>query len=102
MSNPTELPGRSVLVLTLPEAPFATEACTKPAPPVEALYTPHPSDAWVPPLNLAMRLAREDLAAQQGANIHDRDAMVRAAVTLEIRLRQLLGALDAESAGGVA
>ena len=69
-------------------------------PPVEALYSPQPSDAYVPPLAVALRLARQDLAVQQGANIHDREHMIRAAVTLEIRLRQLLGALDAESAGG--
>jgi hypothetical protein len=67
--------------------------------PVDALYVPGPSDAWVPPLDTALRLAREDLAAQQAANIHDRGAMVTAAVTLEIRLRQLLDALDADAAG---
>lgn len=63
---------------------------------VDALYMPRPSDAYAPPLDIALRLAREDLAAQQGANIHDREAMIRAAVTLEVRLRLLLDALDAD------
>ena len=69
----------------------------KAVPPVEALYQPQPSDAYAPPLDIALRLAREDLAAQQGANVHDHEAMVGAAVKLEIRLRQLLRALDADA-----
>lgn len=69
------------------------------APPVEALYVPRPSDAYTPPLSTALRLAREDLAVQQGANIHSHEAMIRAAVTLEIRLRLLLDALDADGIG---
>lgn len=69
----------------------------KPVPPMDALYQPRPSDAYAPPLDTAIRLAREDLAVQQGANIHDREAMVRAAVTLEVRLRLLLAALDADA-----
>ena len=81
-----------IRVLPLNEAPLPN------ANPVDALYVPRPSDAWVPPLSIALRLAREDLTEQQAANIHDRDAMVRAATTLEIRLRQLLGALDADCA----
>lgn len=89
-TNPIDLPGRSVTVMTLAKAPLPD------ALPVDTLYVPRPSDAYVPPLNVARRLAREDLAAQQGANIHDPMAMVRAAVALEIRLRQLLGALDAD------
>jgi hypothetical protein len=75
------------------------QARPKVVPPVEALYQPLPSDAYAPPLDLAVRLAREDLAVQQGANIHDREAMVQAAVTLEIRLRMLLAALDADASG---
>lgn len=80
----------------------APQAQPTPVPPVEALYSPRPSDAYTPPLSVAVRLAQQDLAVQQGANIHDREHMIRAAVTLEIRLRQLLGALAAESAGGAA
>jgi hypothetical protein len=66
-------------------------------PPVDALYQPHRSDAYALPLDLAMRLAREDLAVQQGANVHDHEAMIRAAVTLEVRLRGLLAAMDADA-----
>ena len=92
MSNPTDRPGTSVLVMTLPEAPAPA------AQPVDALYVPRPSDTWVPPLSTALRLAREDLAVQQAANIHDHTAMVTAATTLEIRLRQVLAAVDADCA----
>jgi hypothetical protein len=91
--NPTDLPGESVRVMTLPEAPLPD------AKPVDALYVPRPSDAFPPSLSSALRLAREDLAAQQGANIHDHQAMIRAAVTLEVRLRGLLAALDADGIG---
>lgn len=96
MSNPTDLPGESVRVMTLPEALLPD------AKPVAALYQPLPSDAYAPPLASALRLAREDLAAHQGANIHDHDAMLRAAVVLETRLRLLLAALDADGIGGTA
>lgn len=65
----------------------------------QPLYEPHPADAYAPPLTTALDLAREDLAAQQGANIHDHQAMIQAAVTLEIRLRGLLAALDADGIG---
>jgi hypothetical protein len=80
----------------------APQARPETVPPVQALYQPRPSDAWVPPLDSALSLAREDLKIQQGANIHDREAMIRAAVTLEIRLRLLLAALDADGIGRVA
>lgn len=95
MSNPTDLPGTSVLAMTLPSAPLPD------AMPVDALYVPRPSDAWAPPLSIALRLAREDLAVQQSANIHDHTAMVTAATVLEIRLRQLLDALDADRGASV-
>ena len=76
---------------------LANQATTlNPLATVDALYVPQPSDAYVPPLDMARRLAQEDLAAQQSASIHDHMSMVRAAVTLEIRLRQLLAALDAD------
>lgn len=90
-TSPIEMPGReSTPVLSLAEAPDAKS--------FNALYVPRPSDAWVPPLDMARRLAREDLAEQQSANIYDHGAMVRAATKLEIRLRQVLDALDADSA----
>lgn len=49
-----------------------------------------------PPLDRARRSAREVLDEKAGANIHDHDEMIRAAVGLEMRLRGLLAALDAE------
>ncbi|MCY0961551.1 hypothetical protein [Streptomyces sp. H27-H5] len=52
---------------------------------------------WIPPLDIALDRAREILAEQQAANIYDDRAMLTAAVTLEIALRDLLGALDAEA-----
>lgn len=90
--SPIEMPGESVRPMPLQEVPLPD------AKPIEALYEPRPLDAWVPPLDLARRLAAQDLAVQQQANIHDREAMIRAAVTLEIRLRQLLAALDVDGA----
>lgn len=78
--------------MTLPEAPLPD------AKPVAALYEPRPSDVYAPPLSTALKLARKDLAAHQGANIHDHTAMVAAAVVLETRLRLLLAALDADAA----
>lgn len=95
-TSPIDLPGVSVRVMTLPEAPLPD------AKPVAALYEPRPSDAYAPPLSTALKLAREDLAVHQGANIHDHHAMIRAAVTLEARLRLLLDALDADGIGGAA
>lgn len=92
-TSPIEMPGRSVPVLSLPEAPAAK--------PFNALYEPRPSDAYAAPLDIALRLAREDLAIQQNANIHDHQAMIRAAVVLEVRLRGLLDALDADRAAPV-
>lgn len=91
--NPIDLPGSSIRVMTLPEAPLPD------ARPMQALYQPLPSDAYAPSLDIALRLARQDLAEQQGADIHDHNAMVRAAVTLEVRLRGLLTALDANGNG---
>lgn len=90
------MPGRPTHVVPFQQAPLPD------AKPLDALYVPRPSDAWAPPLSTALRLAREDLAAQQGACIHDHRAMVTAATTLEIRLRQLLAALDADGVGGAA
>ncbi len=82
--------------MTLPEAPLPD------ALPVAALYQPLPSDAFAPPLSTALDLARKDLAAHQSANIHDHQAMIQAAIVLEIRLRGLLAALDADGGGGTA
>ncbi|MFD9782218.1 hypothetical protein ACFWZS_31425 [[Kitasatospora] papulosa] len=45
----------------------------------------------------ALRWARQVLEEKATANIHDRDEMIRAAVGLEMRLRQLVAALDQEA-----
>lgn len=61
-----------------------------------------PTDTYVPPLHIARRLAREDLTAQEdltapdATSIYSAEQMIKAAVTLQIRLRQVLDALDVE------
>jgi hypothetical protein len=47
-------------------------------------------------LAVELRLAREYLAEVAAANIHDPQAMVKAAAGLDHRLRALIAALDAE------
>lgn len=54
------------------------------------------ANTWTPPLDVAIDRARKVLDEKASANIHDRDAMIRAATGLEIVLRDLLAALDAE------
>ncbi|MGW3437075.1 hypothetical protein ACWDB3_07825 [Streptomyces bacillaris] len=62
------------------------------------LYDPDADgDTWVPALDTALRLARQVLKEKATANIHDRDEMLRAAVTLDARLRSLVAALDKEA-----
>ena len=92
-ASPIEMPGRPTSpVLSLPEAPLPDARSA------DALYQPLPSDAYPTPLNIAVRFARRDLAVQQNANVQDHTAMVTAATVLEVRLRQLLDALDADCA----
>ncbi|MBM9621815.1 hypothetical protein [Streptomyces zhihengii] len=67
-----------------------------------ALHTPlydpaTDGDPFVAPVDMALRLARKVLADKASANIHDHDAMVRAATGLEMRLRELVAALDKEA-----
>jgi hypothetical protein len=50
----------------------------------------------VPPLEQAIDRARKVLAEKSRANIHDRDAMIRAAYSLHYVLHDLLAALDNE------
>jgi len=50
------------------------------------------------PVDMAVRLARAALAQHEGVSIHDHDAMVSAATALDGVLRDVLAALDAESA----
>ena len=52
---------------------------------------------WVPPLDQILTTAREELAECATANIHDKQEMIFAAVGLEMRLRQLVAALDKEA-----
>lgn len=47
-------------------------------------------------LEFARSNARRVLAEQQSANIHDGQAMVAAAVSLEMTLRELVASLDAQ------
>jgi len=58
------------------------------------LHKPEQDSAWVPPLDMALGLARQALAEQADANVYDKQAMITAAVQLEIRLRGLVAALD--------
>ncbi|GAA1528429.1 hypothetical protein GCM10009730_42080 [Streptomyces albidochromogenes] len=53
----------------------------------------------VPPLHRAIAQARKVLDEKAQANIHDRDAMIRAACGLDYVLRDLLAALDAKENG---
>ncbi|MFE0353615.1 hypothetical protein ACFW2I_08985 [Streptomyces nigra] len=55
---------------------------------------------FVPALQQAIARAREVLAEKAPANIHDQDAMIRAAYGLHYVLHDLLAALDAEGLGG--
>ncbi|MFE1272112.1 hypothetical protein [Streptomyces sp. NPDC058758] len=50
------------------------------------------------PVDMAVRLARAALGQHEGVSIHDHDAMVSAATALDGVLRDVLAALDAESA----
>lgn len=54
-------------------------------------------DRWVPPLDFALDTARNVLAQQGGANIYDDRAMLTAAVVLDLALRALVAAHDAEA-----
>lgn len=61
------------------------------------LYDPADDLPWAPSLDVALDQARRVLAEKATANIHDRDEMIRAAVGLEMSLRQLVAALDEEA-----
>ena len=63
----------------------------------DPLYNPErDAHVIVPPLERAIEKARDVLAEKAQANIHDRDAMIRAAYGLHYVLSDLLAALDAE------
>ena len=63
----------------------------------DPLYAPETDASYALPLDMAIDVAREQLAESSTANIHDHQAMLRAAVQLEMRLRQLVAALDKEA-----
>ncbi|WP_411078490.1 hypothetical protein [Streptomyces sp. cmx-10-25] len=65
------------------------------------LFTPE-TDAHlsVPTLEQAITGARKVLAEKAQANIHDQDAMIRAAYGLHYALYDLLAAIDAERGEG--
>lgn len=66
--------------------------------PYAPLHDPQTDRAGVDlPLDFILARARETLAEQAAANIHDPAAMLRAAVHLDMRLRQLVTALDTEA-----
>ncbi|MFI0825703.1 hypothetical protein ACH4Q7_14745 [Streptomyces roseolus] len=48
------------------------------------------------PVDIAQSLARKAVAQYADADVHSHHAMIEAAVTLGLRLRSLLAALDAE------
>ncbi|MFI9610371.1 hypothetical protein ACIHCM_01445 [Streptomyces sp. NPDC052023] len=63
-------------------------------------YNPlHGPDAPPPfpaPLDRELRMAREYVDEVAEANIHDHNAMLRAAAGLDLRLRNLIAAVEAE------
>ncbi|MEU3528855.1 hypothetical protein AB0E62_34240 [Streptomyces sp. NPDC038707] len=61
----------------------------------DPLHKPENDPLFVLPLEQAIGRAREVLAEKATANIHDRDAMIRAATGLHYVLRDLLAAIDA-------
>ncbi|MEV1087992.1 hypothetical protein [Streptomyces microflavus] len=62
-----------------------------------ALHDPElDGNEYVPSVADAVSMARALVAQQATANIYDETAMLRAAVALDIRLRTLLAALEAE------
>ncbi|MFE5514503.1 hypothetical protein ACFQ9J_28610 [Streptomyces sp. NPDC056529] len=48
------------------------------------------------PLDIAVRVAREVLEQYEGASTHDLDAMIEASTALDMVLRKVLAALDAD------
>ncbi|MFD6324213.1 hypothetical protein ACFWOL_15385 [Streptomyces sp. NPDC058442] len=63
----------------------------------DPLYDPEKdTHVVVPPLEYAITRARQVLAEKAQANIHDQNAMIRAASGLHYVLHDLLAALDAE------
>lgn len=63
---------------------------------IAPLSRPTRGPAYVPTMAIALDQARRALEASQRVDIGDRQALVRQAIALDERLRQLLAALAAE------
>lgn len=63
----------------------------------QPLHDPEHNSSWVPPLDIVLACAREELARYANANIHNSGEMLEAAVSHHIRLRELVAALDKEN-----
>ncbi|MFI9012635.1 hypothetical protein ACIGZI_01215 [Streptomyces griseus] len=63
----------------------------------QPLYDPATDSPYVPPLDIVVACAREELAKYAPANIHNHHEMLVAAVSHHDRLRQLVAALDKEN-----
>lgn len=53
--------------------------------------------SWKPSLDVAQERARQTLAEKESTNIYDNTAVLKAAVGLQMVLRDLLDALDAKA-----
>ena len=66
--------------------------------PYTPLYDPATDTApWATTVDRALTSARRVLDEKATANVHDRDEMIRAAVSLEYALRKLVASLDKEA-----
>ncbi|MFE2041652.1 hypothetical protein ACFXAZ_12110 [Streptomyces sp. NPDC059477] len=82
--------------------PAYTAFTDTPAPAIHhPLFDPDMDMGDLPPLSLdgELRLARRLLDETEGANIHDPQAMIRAATALHMRLRSIAVAITAERGG---
>ncbi|GAB3169883.1 hypothetical protein [Streptomyces incanus] len=64
------------------------------------LHDPDDTEVFPAPLDRELRAVREYLDRVATANIHDHQAMVKAAVGLHYRMRSLIAAVDAERGEG--
>ncbi|MEV7112387.1 hypothetical protein [Streptomyces anulatus] len=63
------------------------------------LHDPERDSTYVPPLDIVLACAREELAQYASANIYEDREMLSAAVSHHLRLRELVAALDKENGG---
>ena len=64
------------------------------------LYGPDDAKPCPAPADIELRLARDLVAKLAATNIHDHTAILKAAVSLDHRLRSLICALDADRGDG--